>query len=202
MPQATRTTYVATLAALLALLALTVGVSFVKHGPWSVVAAVTIAMAKAVLIVLFFMHVRYEVSLVRVFSVAGFLWLTILIVFLMSDYVTRTGVTPGPPPEEERHPADRSAATVRGQQSESGHGAGALDESPVPVRGGGFEARSGTIVALEKPYHSLLFHARSRHGFFPARAGSVATDGRPCSGQTAARRKRTVARRPRTVLCG
>lgn len=89
MQQPTHTVYYITFAVLLLLLASTVGASFLELGAWAPATAVTIAFAKAVLIVLFFMHVRYEVSLVRVFSVAGILWLTLLLALLLSDYLTR-----------------------------------------------------------------------------------------------------------------
>lgn len=87
-----RTTYFVIFGLLLVLLAATVGVAMVPLGPWSVVVALGIAVAKGTLIVLYFMHVRYSGSLVQVFSVAGFLWLALLFVFLFSDYVTRYDV--------------------------------------------------------------------------------------------------------------
>jgi len=93
MQSSRHTLYYVTFSALLVLLAVTVGVSFLELGAWAAAAAMTVAVAKTVLIVLYFMHVRYEVPLVRVFVIAGFLWLVILLTFLMSDYLTREGVT-------------------------------------------------------------------------------------------------------------
>ena len=52
-------------------------------------AAMVIAIAKAVLIILFFMHIRYGPKLTWVFAGAGFFWLTILLVLAMCDYATR-----------------------------------------------------------------------------------------------------------------
>ena len=47
-------------------------------------------MIKASLVVLFFMGVKYNTPLTRVFAVTGFVWLLILFGFTMSDYLTRT----------------------------------------------------------------------------------------------------------------
>ena len=84
-----RTVYACTYFALLGLLALTVFVAYLPLGPWNVVAATGIAVCKTLLIALFFMHIRHEGRLVRIFSLAGIFWLGILLLFLMSDYLTR-----------------------------------------------------------------------------------------------------------------
>jgi cytochrome c oxidase subunit 4 len=74
---------------LLGLLLLTVAVALVDLGPLQFATAMLIALVKGILIVLFFMHVRYSERLVWIFSGASFLWLLILIVFTMNDYLTR-----------------------------------------------------------------------------------------------------------------
>ncbi len=51
--------------------------------------AIAIAIFKATLVVLFFMHVRYNTPLMWVFAGAGFFWLLILLALTMQDYVTR-----------------------------------------------------------------------------------------------------------------
>jgi cytochrome c oxidase subunit IV len=51
--------------------------------------ALAIAVAKAVLVILYFMHVRYSPRLTWVVVVSGFLWLFIMIALTMSDYLTR-----------------------------------------------------------------------------------------------------------------
>ncbi len=84
-----RAIYHTTFGLLLVLLAVTVAVAHVNLGAWSPLVAMTVAVVKAVLIVLYFMHVRHEVALVRVFAVAGFVWLGVMFVFLFSDYLTR-----------------------------------------------------------------------------------------------------------------
>ena len=67
-----------TWAALLVLLALTVGASFVLKGPPSLAAGMGIAAAKAALIFWVFMHLSEDRGLLRVIAVAAFGWLAIL----------------------------------------------------------------------------------------------------------------------------
>jgi len=82
-------TYVLIFIALLVLLVLTVGASFLPLGAAHLPIAMTIAVIKAVLIVLFFMHVYYSSKLTWVVSVASFLWLGLLLAFLIADYFSR-----------------------------------------------------------------------------------------------------------------
>jgi cytochrome c oxidase subunit IV len=89
-----RGSYLMTFGALLLLLGVTVAVAHLHLGMWSPVAAMGIATVKVVLIGLVFMHLQHETPLVRVFSVAGLVWLAILLVIVFSDYLTRTAVTP------------------------------------------------------------------------------------------------------------
>jgi cytochrome c oxidase subunit 4 len=58
-------------------------------GPLNVVVALTIAVTKATLVVLYFMHVRYSSRLTWVIIGAGLFWLGILFVLTFSDYQTR-----------------------------------------------------------------------------------------------------------------
>jgi len=81
--------YVAVFAALVFLTLVTVGVSYVDLGPLSVVVALTIAFTKALLVVVFFMHLRESSGLIWVVAGGGFFWLAILIGLTMSDVVTR-----------------------------------------------------------------------------------------------------------------
>ncbi len=53
------------------------------------VVALTIAVIKATLVVLYFMHVRYSPRLTWVVIASGFLWLAIMISLTLSDYLTR-----------------------------------------------------------------------------------------------------------------
>lgn len=75
--------------ALLVLLGVTVAVGQVELGPWNFFAAAVIATIKAVLILLFFMRVRYGTPLLWLVAGSGFVWLIILFALTMGDYFTR-----------------------------------------------------------------------------------------------------------------
>jgi cytochrome c oxidase subunit 4 len=83
-------TYVKVFAALAVLLVVTVLVAQVHLGYLNTPIAMLIALIKAALIVLFFMHIRYANPLVRVFAAGGFLWLAIMFVLTFSDILTRS----------------------------------------------------------------------------------------------------------------
>jgi cytochrome c oxidase subunit 4 len=55
----------------------------------NVAIALGIAVTKATLVILFFMHVKYSPKLVGVFVAVGFVWLALLIFGILSDYWTR-----------------------------------------------------------------------------------------------------------------
>jgi len=82
-------TYLLIFLALMVLTAITVAVAFLELGPFNDIAAMGIAITKACLVILYFMHVRHSSRLTKVVVVAGFLWLLFLIGFTMSDYLTR-----------------------------------------------------------------------------------------------------------------
>jgi cytochrome c oxidase subunit 4 len=84
-----KSTYVIIFVWLLVLLVLTVAASKVDLGFWNAPVALTIAIVKAVLIVLFFMHVRYSSRLVQLFAASGFVWLAIMLSFTMADVWAR-----------------------------------------------------------------------------------------------------------------
>ena len=75
---------------------ITVLVAFVELGPLNTPLALAIAIFKASIVVLFFMHVRYNTPLMWVFAGAGFFWLLILLALTMQDYVSRDWETPAP----------------------------------------------------------------------------------------------------------
>jgi len=58
-------TYYLVFATLICLTALTTGAALINLGPWNTVVALAIAVCKATLVVLFFMHVKYSSHLVR-----------------------------------------------------------------------------------------------------------------------------------------
>jgi cytochrome c oxidase subunit 4 len=84
-----RQVYYKIFASLLVLTLLTVGVAFIDLGPLNTIIALTIAVGKATLVLLFFMHVRYSSHVIWVFVGAGVFWVGMLLVLTMSDYVTR-----------------------------------------------------------------------------------------------------------------
>jgi cytochrome c oxidase subunit IV len=73
----------------LTVIAAKVDLDHLFHGANTVV-ALTIAVIKATLVVLYFMHVRYSTRLIWVVVVAGFFWLGVLFVLTMSDYLSRS----------------------------------------------------------------------------------------------------------------
>jgi cytochrome c oxidase subunit 4 len=81
--------YVVIFLALMVFTALTVAAAFQDFGKLNNVIALAIAGIKTVLVVLFFMHVKYGSRLTKLFAVAGFLWLSILISFTLSDTESR-----------------------------------------------------------------------------------------------------------------
>ncbi len=88
-PHPTRV-YVFTFIATIIILSTTVAVSFIDIGRhWNNAIALILPCIKAVLILSFFMHVRYQPWVVRFFAGAGFLWLAIMLTLTMADYVTR-----------------------------------------------------------------------------------------------------------------
>ena len=81
--------YLVIWASLMLLLGATWGVAQFNFGALNIVVALTIAVTKMLLVVLFFMHVRYSTRLTWLFVAAGFIWLLIMIDLTLSDYLTR-----------------------------------------------------------------------------------------------------------------
>lgn len=78
---------------LLVMTGITVWVAFIDLGPLNNIVAMTIAVFKATLVVLYFMHVRYSSRLTWIFVAAGFFWFGILIALTLSDYYSRGWLT-------------------------------------------------------------------------------------------------------------
>ena len=68
---------------------LTVVVAKFDLGPLNNIVMLTIACTKALLVVLFFMHVRWGTRLTWVVAGAGFFWLLMMFSITMSDYASR-----------------------------------------------------------------------------------------------------------------
>ena len=90
--QPTSKMFIAIWCALMALLFLTWGVAQFDLGRWNLIAAMTISVAKMLLVVLIFMHVRYSPRITWVFVMAGFFWLFLMVTLTMGDYLTRAGL--------------------------------------------------------------------------------------------------------------
>jgi cytochrome c oxidase subunit IV len=82
--------YLVIIVTLMVLTCATWAIAFVDLGIWNPVVALTIAVTKAVLVILFFMHVRYSSKLTMVTVGAGFFWLLILITLSLLDYISRS----------------------------------------------------------------------------------------------------------------
>ena len=82
-------TYFTVFGLLLACTYLTWQVAFFDLGALNTVAAITIAVFKAVIVVLFFMHVKYSTRLTSLVVIGAVFWLGILLALLFSDYLTR-----------------------------------------------------------------------------------------------------------------
>jgi cytochrome c oxidase subunit IV len=81
--------YLIILLSLLVGTAATVWASFIDLGPFNPIIALAIACTKAVLVVLFFMHVKYSSKLTKLTVGAGFFTFLVLIGMTLADYFTR-----------------------------------------------------------------------------------------------------------------
>ena len=68
---------------------LTVGISFFELGPWHTVAGLLIGVVKALLVVLFFMHLLHADRITWLASSVGLFWLGILLTLTLTDYLCR-----------------------------------------------------------------------------------------------------------------
>ncbi len=118
-----KSTYYTIFGALMVLTVVTVGAAFVNLGALNFPVALAIALTKATLVVLFFMHVKYSSRLTKMVVGMALFFLAILLLLTMTDYLSRgwfasprgtagagTQVTIGPPAPAQRgggetHPA-------------------------------------------------------------------------------------------------
>src|SRR5688500_659628 len=84
-----RSTYYLIFALLMVGTGATVGAAYVDLGVFNNVVALGIAITKATLVVLFFMHVKYSTRLTWAVVVGSVFWLGILLVLTFGDYLTR-----------------------------------------------------------------------------------------------------------------
>jgi cytochrome c oxidase subunit IV len=81
--------YVRTCIALLVLLAVTWSIAYMNLGPFNLIVALAVSIAKAIVIALFFMHIKGSSRILHLAAVAGVMWLLILISLTLSDYISR-----------------------------------------------------------------------------------------------------------------
>jgi cytochrome c oxidase subunit 4 len=85
-----RKTYWIVWALLMVLMMMTAALSRVPLGAWNTPIALAIATVKALLVLLFFMHVKYEnYKITWVAVIGGFFWLFLMLGLTMTDYLTR-----------------------------------------------------------------------------------------------------------------
>jgi cytochrome c oxidase subunit IV len=90
-------TYVGIFLILMVLTGLTTGVAFIDLHAWNTPVALTIAVVKMLLVLLFFMHVKYSPKLTQLVVGIGFFFLAILVAMTLADELTR-GWSPKPLP--------------------------------------------------------------------------------------------------------
>ena len=124
-----KTTYYGIFASLMVLTVVTVSVAFINLGALNFPVALGIAILKATLVILFFMHVKYSSRLTKLICGGAFFFLVVLFGLTMSDYLSRgwfvapggtagagTQVTVGPPApaaEETEPPAETPGTPER-----------------------------------------------------------------------------------------
>jgi cytochrome c oxidase subunit IV len=84
-----KSTYYTIFGALMVLTAVTVGVAFINLGAMNFPVAIGIAITKATLVILFFMHAKYSSTLTKLFVATAFFFLFILLGLTMTDYLSR-----------------------------------------------------------------------------------------------------------------
>lgn len=90
-----RKMYFGIFVALLCLTGATYGIASIDLGPGNIVVALAIALSKALLVALFFMHLRYSPKLMWVVVGGGLFWLGIMLTLTLNDYLTRGWMTGG-----------------------------------------------------------------------------------------------------------
>jgi cytochrome c oxidase subunit 4 len=81
--------YVIVWLALLGLLAATAASSYIPMGGWNSAVNLAISCIKALLVAIFFMHLRHAGALLRLVAAAAVLWLALLFGLSSTDYATR-----------------------------------------------------------------------------------------------------------------
>ena len=90
-------TYYSVFATLMVFTAITVAVAFVDLGPANNVVMLSIAVLKATLVVMFFMHAKYGTKLIPLVAASGLFFVMPMFVITMSDYMSRGWLGAGMP---------------------------------------------------------------------------------------------------------
>jgi len=124
-PTVTKKLLIGIWAALMIFLLLTWGLAQLNLHHFNVAVALAIALVKMLLVILFFMHVKYKPPLIWIFVAAGFVWLLIMVDLTLSDYLTRDAV-PGTLQNSWKHgawpgPTKPSPDSPTARPASSGH---------------------------------------------------------------------------------
>ena len=84
-----KSTYYAIFGALMVLTVVTIYVAYQPLGSWNFPVAISIAITKATLVILFFMHAKYSSKLTKLFVGTAFFFLFILLTLTMTDMLSR-----------------------------------------------------------------------------------------------------------------
>ena len=82
-------TYIAVWIALMVLVAITCGSSFLPLGRFNVVVNFAVALAKALLVILLFMRLLFGTTMTRVVALIGVFTLAILVCLSLTDFAVR-----------------------------------------------------------------------------------------------------------------
>lgn len=75
--------------ALMILTGVTIGVAFINLGPMNFPVAISIAIVKATLVILWFMHVKESSRLTKLIIGSGLFFLIVLFTLTLTDYLSR-----------------------------------------------------------------------------------------------------------------
>ena len=81
--------YVLIFTMLMVFTAITVAAAFLNLGPLNFPVAISIAIVKATLVILFFMHVKYSSQLTKLIIGSGLFFLLVMFSLTMTDYLSR-----------------------------------------------------------------------------------------------------------------
>ena len=82
--------YMAVISALMVLTVLTVWAAFQDFGALNNIVAMGIAIVKMLLVVFIFMHLKYSPKILWVFAASALVFLVIMMVFTLGDYMSRS----------------------------------------------------------------------------------------------------------------